>query len=79
MINKAIDAIARIFRKPAPRALADMPRSHKHIRVTHWTFDVRIAYYRHDGRKLTARRYPANKYAAMIKRARANGYSVCGA
>lgn len=71
--------IANLFRKPAPRAVADMPRSQKHIRVTHWTFDVTIAYYGHDGRKLTRRRYPTSKCAAMVKRARANGYRVCGA
>jgi hypothetical protein len=71
--------LAKLFRKPANKPAADMPRSRKHIRVTHWTFDVRIAYYDHAGRKVTYRRYPTARASAMIKSARAKGYKVVGA
>jgi hypothetical protein len=71
--------IINLFRKPAPRAAADMPRSRKHIRVTHWTFHTSIAYYGHDGRKLTRRNYSPAQYRAALKSARAKGYQVCGA
>jgi hypothetical protein len=71
--------LAKLFRKPAIQSAAIMPRSRKHIRVTYWTFDVRIAYYDHAGRKVTYRRYPTARASAMIKSARAKGYKVIGA
>lgn len=59
------------------RVACDRPRSRKHIRVTHRTFDVRIAYYDHGGRKVTQRIYPLARYYAILQSARAKGYAVC--
>lgn len=55
MFNLMTKAIAALSRKPAPRP-ANMPRSRKHVRVTHFTFDAKVTYYGHDGRKLIAPR-----------------------
>lgn len=61
----------------ANRQPCDMPKSRKHIRVTHRTFDVRIAYYDHGGRKVTQRIYPLGRYYVVLQSARAKGYAVC--
>jgi hypothetical protein len=71
--------LSKLFRKPANKPAAIMPRSRKHVRVTYWAFDVRIAYYDHAGRKVTYRSYPTARASAMIQSARAKGYKVVGA
>lgn len=58
----------------ANRQPCDMPKSRKHIRISHRTFDVKISYYDHGGRKITARVYPLARYAAAITSAQAKGY-----
>jgi hypothetical protein len=73
MINLFRKAIASLSRKPAPR-LANLPRSRKHVRVTHWTFDSVITYYGHNGRKLTSRRVKAGDVARLKANARKLGY-----
>lgn len=78
MLTALYNAARNLISKPAPRAVADQPRSSKHVRVTHWTFDVAVAYYDHGGRKLTARRYSYSQYAAVLASARAKGYRVIG-
>lgn len=73
MINLIRKAITSLSRKPAPR-LVDRPRSRKHVRVTHFTFDAKITYYGHDGRKLTSRRVKTGDVARLKRDARALGY-----
>lgn len=70
LISKAISALSR---KPVARP-ANMPRSRKHVRVTHFTFDAKITYYGHDGRKLTSRRVKTGDVARLKRNARALGY-----
>ena len=73
MFNLVTKAIAALSRKPAPR-LANLPRSRKHVRVTHWTFDSVITYYGHNGRKLTSRRVSTGDVARLKVNARKLGY-----
>ena len=73
MFNLITKAIASLSRKPAPRP-ANMPRSRKHVRVTHFTFDAKVTYYGHDGRKLTSRRVKTGDVARLKANARALGY-----
>ena len=73
MLNLISKAIASLSRKPTPRP-ANMPRSRKHVRVTHWTFDSKITYYGHDGRKLTSRRVNTGDVARLKDNARKLGY-----
>ena len=73
MFNLITKAIAALSRKPAPR-LANLPRSRKHVRVTHWTFDSVITYYGHNGRKVTSRRVSTCDVARLKVNARKIGY-----
>lgn len=73
MFNLITKAIASLSRKPAPR-LVDRPRSRKHVRVTHWTFNSVITYYGHDGRKVTSRRVKTGDVARLKDNARSLGY-----
>lgn len=73
MYNLISKAIASLSRKPAP-CPANMPRSRKHVRVTHWTFDSVITYYDHAGRKVTSRRVNTRDVARLKVNARKLGY-----
>ena len=73
MFNLIRKAIASLSRKPVARP-ANMPRSRKHVRVTHWTFNSVITYYGHDGRKLTSRRVKTGDVARLKVNARKLGY-----
>ena len=54
----------------------DMPRSGKHVRHTVWADRVTVSYYGHNGRKVTSRDYPMNRYRAVLQSARNKGYRV---
>ena len=73
MFNLISKAIASLSRKPVARP-ANMPRSRKHVRITHFTFDAKITYYGHDGRKLTSRRVKTGDVARLKANARKLGY-----
>lgn len=75
MFNLIAKAIAALSRKPTPRP-ANMPRSRKHVRVTHWTFDSVITYYGHNGRKVTSRRVKTGDVARLKANARKLGYAA---
>jgi hypothetical protein len=75
MFNLIAKAAALLSRKPAPR-LVNLPRSRKHVRVTHWTFDATISYYGHDGRKVTTRRVKTGDVARLKVNARKLGYAA---
>lgn len=77
MFHAIARAFAHMFKKPAPAMPYNMPRSKKHIRITHWTFDVTIGYYGHSGKKLTIRNdIKYSDLARLIANARALGYRV---
>ena len=63
-----------INRKAAPLAYA-LPKSRKHIRITYRAHDVSIAYYGHDGRKVTrVNNIKFGALPAVIKSAAKLGY-----
>lgn len=69
-------ALEWMNREYKPRVAYDQPRSAKHVRIVHSSFDVKLAYYDHSGRKVTVRIVPLARYAACIRSARAKGYRV---
>lgn len=73
MFNLAYKLIASLSRKPAPRSV-NLPRSRKHVRVTHFTFDAKVTYYGHNGRKVTSRRVKTGDVARLKVNARKLGY-----
>lgn len=77
MFHAIARAFADMFKKPAPAKPYNMPRSKKHIRITHWAHDVTIGYYGHSGKKLTIRNdIKYSDLSRLIANARALGYRV---
>ena len=74
MFNAATTGAARPAPTPRRAAAAIFPNSYKHYRAVIGADSVKIAYYGHDGRKVTARRYPLSQYYAMTASAKARGY-----
>lgn len=61
--------------KPAPIAPRSIA-SRKHVRHTVWSDSVTVAYYGHNGKRITSRNYPLARYRAVMQSARAKGYRV---
>ena len=67
---------ARVADHNAAPIAHNMPKSRKHIRITYHAFNVSIAYYGHNGRKITRRNGVSfSDLPKIINAARARGYS----
>lgn len=75
MFQAIFTRIANAFRAPAIAPYV-RPAPRKHIRVAYRTFDVSVAYYGENGRKLTTRRYATKDIVRIKNMARAAGYQA---
>lgn len=75
-VNVAAWLVIRDANAKRPAVAHNMPQSRKHVRTCICSGSFRIAYYGHNGRKVTAREFPMSQYRAVISSARAKGYRV---